>query len=104
MRVTEAEPESVVVNVTTSTSCVTSVSPSSSSVASPTNKRCRDPEDDLYVDNLNSHKRYLTEVIKLYIFPSLGRILLHNCRLHAKRCLMKPIEAVDAQSSAFELH
>jgi hypothetical protein len=25
-------------------------------------KRGRDPEEDVYVDNLNSHKRYLSEV------------------------------------------
>ncbi|PWA83170.1 hypothetical protein CTI12_AA170660 [Artemisia annua] len=55
------EPESAVVNVTT-TSCVTgtTVAPS---VASPVNKRSRDPEDDVYVDNLHSHKRYLTEIM-----------------------------------------
>ncbi|XP_019427941.1 PREDICTED: cell wall protein RBR3-like [Lupinus angustifolius] len=35
-------------------------SPSSSS---PTAKRTRDPEEDVYVDNLRSHKRYLTEIM-----------------------------------------
>lgn len=35
-------------------------SPSSSPAASA--KRGRDPEDDVYVDNLHSHKRYLSEV------------------------------------------
>lgn len=30
---------------------------------SPSGKRSRDPEDEVYVDNLNSHKRYLSEVM-----------------------------------------
>jgi len=34
-------------------------SPSSSS---PSSKRTRDPEEEVYVDNLRSHKRYLSEV------------------------------------------
>jgi hypothetical protein len=34
-------------------------SPSSSS---PSGKRTRDPEEEVYVDNLRSHKRYLSEV------------------------------------------
>lgn len=38
-------------------------SPSSSTVASPTGKRSRDPEDEVYVDNLHSHKRYLSEIM-----------------------------------------
>lgn len=29
---------------------------------SPSGKRSRDPEDEVYVDNLHSHKRYLSEV------------------------------------------
>lgn len=36
---------------------------SSSSPGSPSLKRGRDPEDDVYVDNLNSHKRYLSEIM-----------------------------------------
>ncbi|KAL8137229.1 hypothetical protein V2J09_003230 [Rumex salicifolius] len=36
-------------------------SPSASS--SPSAKRSRDPEDDVYVDNLHSHKRYLSEIM-----------------------------------------
>lgn len=36
-------------------------SPSSSSPAASV-KRGRDPEDEVYVDNLHSHKRYLSEV------------------------------------------
>ncbi|CAL0320862.1 unnamed protein product [Lupinus luteus] len=35
-------------------------SPSSSS---PNSKRIRDPEDEVYVDNLRSHKRYLSEIM-----------------------------------------
>lgn len=34
----------------------------SSSSSSPAGKRGRDPEDEVYVDNLHSHKRYLSEV------------------------------------------
>ncbi|XP_057786793.1 uncharacterized protein LOC131004187 [Salvia miltiorrhiza] len=40
--------------------------PEGSSGASPaaaTAKRGRDPEDEVYVDNLNSHKRYLSEIM-----------------------------------------
>ncbi|XP_020550689.1 uncharacterized protein LOC105163067 isoform X2 [Sesamum indicum] len=32
-------------------------------VASPSIKRGRDPEDEVYVDNLHSHKRYLSEIM-----------------------------------------
>ncbi|GAA0157236.1 hypothetical protein LIER_14546 [Lithospermum erythrorhizon] len=37
----------------------------SCSTASPSsnNKRSRDPEDEVYLDNLHSHKRYLTEMM-----------------------------------------
>lgn len=35
---------------------------SSTTAASPNGKRSRDPEDEVYVDNLRSHKRYLSEV------------------------------------------
>lgn len=35
---------------------------SSSSTSTPCGKRARDPEDEVYVDNLHSHKRYLSEV------------------------------------------
>lgn len=37
-------------------------SASSSSTSSPCGKRARDPEDEVYLDNLHSHKRYLSEV------------------------------------------
>ncbi|KAF5745905.1 hypothetical protein HS088_TW06G00070 [Tripterygium wilfordii] len=30
---------------------------------SPSGKRSRDPEDEVYLDNLHSHKRYLTEIM-----------------------------------------
>lgn len=43
-------------------------SPSSSS---PSGKRSRDPEDEVYLDNLHSHKRYLSEVL----FPILDNLL-----------------------------
>ncbi|KAH9626004.1 hypothetical protein KSS87_016817 [Heliosperma pusillum] len=36
---------------------------SESNSASPSGKRSRDPEDEIYVDNLNSHKRYLSEMM-----------------------------------------
>ncbi|XP_030480949.2 uncharacterized protein LOC115697917 isoform X2 [Cannabis sativa] len=35
---------------------------SSSTTLSPGAKRSRDPEDEVYVDNLHSHKRYLSEL------------------------------------------
>ncbi|XP_050236840.1 uncharacterized protein LOC126686696 [Mercurialis annua] len=35
----------------------------SNSTASPNGKRNRDPEDEVYVDNLHSHKRYLSEIM-----------------------------------------
>ncbi|KAK4766002.1 hypothetical protein SAY87_007644 [Trapa incisa] len=38
-------------------------SPSPSTAASPCGKRGRDPEDEVYVDNLHSHKRYLSEIM-----------------------------------------
>ncbi|KAH7578270.1 hypothetical protein ACOSP7_000505 [Xanthoceras sorbifolium] len=33
------------------------------STPSPTAKRSRDPEDEVYIDNLHSHKRYLSEIM-----------------------------------------
>ncbi|KAG7970996.1 hypothetical protein I3843_07G113300 [Carya illinoinensis] len=36
---------------------------STSSTSSPSGKRARDPEDEVYVDNLHSHKRYLSEIM-----------------------------------------
>jgi len=39
-----------------------SSSASSSTTPSPSGKRARDPEDEIYLDNLHSHKRYLSEV------------------------------------------
>ncbi|XP_076936532.1 uncharacterized protein LOC143603682 [Bidens hawaiensis] len=56
---TTSEPEPKPVLVPASTSA----SPSSSTVASPSGKRSRDPEDEVYVDNLHSHKRYLSEIM-----------------------------------------
>lgn len=44
-----------------SSSAPTSTSTSTS--ASPSGKRSRDPEDEVYVDNLHSHKRYLSEIM-----------------------------------------
>lgn len=44
-------------SLSSSTSTVTQ-----STVACSSGKRSRDPEDEVYVDNLNSHKRYLSEV------------------------------------------
>ncbi|XVE73401.1 hypothetical protein DITRI_Ditri11bG0115200 [Diplodiscus trichospermus] len=35
----------------------------SSSTPSPSGKRSRDPEDEVYLDNLHSHKRYLSEIM-----------------------------------------
>ncbi|XP_015572410.1 uncharacterized protein LOC8267370 isoform X2 [Ricinus communis] len=37
--------------------------PPSTSTASPNGKRNRDPEDEVYLDNLHSHKRYLSEIM-----------------------------------------
>lgn len=45
-----------------SNSATSSLSTSSSS-SSPCGKRARDPEDEVYVDNLHSHKRYLSEIM-----------------------------------------
>lgn len=45
-------------SMSSSTSAVTQTT-----VACSSGKRSRDPEDEVYVDNLNSHKRYLSEVI-----------------------------------------
>ncbi|KAL9239746.1 hypothetical protein vseg_014039 [Gypsophila vaccaria] len=38
-------------------------SETNSPIQSPSSKRSRDPEDDVYVDNLHSHKRYLSEMM-----------------------------------------
>lgn len=55
-----SETESIHVSISASVT----VSPSSSTtVASPSGKRTRDPEDEVYVDNLHSHKRYLSEIM-----------------------------------------
>ncbi|XP_075093995.1 uncharacterized protein LOC107798459 [Nicotiana tabacum] len=35
----------------------------SSATSSPCGKRNRDPEDEVYLDNLHSHKRYLSEIM-----------------------------------------
>ena len=37
-------------------------SSATTSTPSPSGKRSRDPEDEVYLDNLRSHKRYLSEV------------------------------------------
>ncbi|KAL6608250.1 hypothetical protein ACP70R_041313 [Stipagrostis hirtigluma subsp. patula] len=39
------------------------MSPPSSSSGGGSGKRGRDPEEDVYVDNLHSHKRYLSEIM-----------------------------------------
>ncbi|XP_031374708.1 putative protein TPRXL isoform X1 [Punica granatum] len=49
------------------TSATSSSSPSTATAGSPCGKRARDPEDEVYVDNLHSHKRYLSEVSILFI-------------------------------------
>lgn len=36
---------------------------SSETSSSPSGKRSRDPEDEVYIDNLHSHKRYLSEIM-----------------------------------------
>lgn len=49
-----------------SNSCLMSSSTSAvtqTTVACSSGKRSRDPEDEVYVDNLNSHKRYLSEIM-----------------------------------------
>ncbi|XAR61393.1 hypothetical protein NMG60_11035085 [Bertholletia excelsa] len=38
-------------------------SASATASSSPGGKRSRDPEDEVYVDNLHSHKRYLSEIM-----------------------------------------
>ncbi|OWM80078.1 putative protein TPRXL isoform X2 [Punica granatum] len=45
------------------TSATSSSSPSTATAGSPCGKRARDPEDEVYVDNLHSHKRYLSEIM-----------------------------------------
>ncbi|KAH7516996.1 hypothetical protein FEM48_Zijuj09G0015200 [Ziziphus jujuba var. spinosa] len=35
----------------------------SATTSSPSGKRARDPEDEVYIDNLHSHKRYLSEIM-----------------------------------------
>lgn len=46
-----------------SASASASVSASAPASSSPSGKRSRDPEDEVYVDNLHSHKRYLSEIM-----------------------------------------
>ncbi|GAV86791.1 hypothetical protein CFOL_v3_30217 [Cephalotus follicularis] len=41
----------------------TTISTTSTTTASPCGKRSRDPEDEVYLDNLHSHKRYLSEIM-----------------------------------------
>ncbi|CAK7348387.1 unnamed protein product [Dovyalis caffra] len=40
-----------------------STSTSASTPSTPNGKRSRDPEDEIYLDNLRSHKRYLSEIM-----------------------------------------
>lgn len=47
---------------------ISASSPASSS--SPSGKRTRDPEDEVYLDNLRSQKRYLSEVCLCYSIDS----------------------------------
>nr|XP_043621612.1 putative protein TPRXL [Erigeron canadensis] len=56
---------SVSVSSSSTTSVSMTVSPSTTTTtgASPSGKRNRDPEDEIYVDNLHSHKRYLSEIM-----------------------------------------
>ena len=51
-----------------SNSAASSSSASSSTTPSPSGKRARDPEDEIYLDNLHSHKRYLSEVGSFFCF------------------------------------
>ncbi|KAK4406956.1 hypothetical protein Sango_0276600 [Sesamum angolense] len=50
-------------NATASSSSSSSPTATAAGVASPSIKRGRDPEDEVYVDNLHSHKRYLSEIM-----------------------------------------
>ncbi|KAL0459746.1 UNVERIFIED_CONTAM: hypothetical protein Slati_0601800 [Sesamum latifolium] len=47
----------------TASSSSSSPTATAAGVASPSIKRGRDPEDEVYVDNLHSHKRYLSEIM-----------------------------------------
>ena len=49
-----------------------------STTVSPSGKRSRDPEDAVYVDNLHSHKRYLSEVPLSRLFFILLNLLQIN--------------------------
>ena len=49
-------------NAVPSASASTSTSTSTATPSTPNGKRSRDPEDEVYLDNLHSHKRYLSEV------------------------------------------
>lgn len=67
-------PESSSAPAPSSATASTSIS-TSTSTPSPCVKRGRDPEDEVYIDNLHSHKRYLSEVCssnlqKLRFLPS----------------------------------
>lgn len=53
--------DSAETSATTTTAAVSSAVASAS--ASPAGKRGRDPEDEIYLDNLHSHKRYLTQIM-----------------------------------------
>ncbi|XP_061967482.1 uncharacterized protein LOC133691145 isoform X2 [Populus nigra] len=46
-----------------SASASASTSTSTSTPSTPNGKRSRDPEDEVYLDNLHSHKRYLSEIM-----------------------------------------
>lgn len=49
---------------------------------SPSGKRSRDPEDEVYIDNLHSHKRYLSEV---FLFSHFVKILFFFDKIFKKK-------------------
>ncbi|KAM7275745.1 hypothetical protein ACFE04_017611 [Oxalis oulophora] len=50
-------------NSATTTTQPTPTIVTTTTTASPSSKRSRDPEDEVYLDNLHSHKRYLSEIM-----------------------------------------
>lgn len=74
-----------------STPAIAAVAASSSSATSSptgTGKRNRDPEDEVYVDNLHSHKRYLSEVVlllKIYSFYFVEIMCMWDMELETRR-------------------
>ncbi|PRQ21678.1 hypothetical protein RchiOBHm_Chr7g0241891 [Rosa chinensis] len=59
------EPSSNISECSSPSSSSPSPSPSTpaSASASASGKRSRDPEDEVYLDNFHSHKRYLSEIM-----------------------------------------